>query len=75
MGILTFIQVRHRAENSLSIPMQKAVPAKMIAGRGLATVVPADMVSPAAGEKRRSIIVAAARTVLPPWPDFGIRQC
>jgi len=31
MGIFTFIQIRHRAENSLSKPMQKAVPAKMIA--------------------------------------------
>ena len=31
MGTFTFIQVRHRAENSLSKPMQKAVPAKMIA--------------------------------------------
>ena len=28
---LTFIQIRHRADNSLSVPTQKAAPAKMIA--------------------------------------------
>jgi hypothetical protein len=75
MENLTFIQIRHRADNSLSPPTQKADTAKMIAAPGLAVFVQADMVTPAAGEKTRSIIVAAVRTVSRPSPDLGTRQC
>lgn len=56
MEILTFIQFRHRADNSLSKPMQKAAAAKLIATPGLATVVQADMVTPASGEKTCSVL-------------------
>lgn len=57
MLTLTFIQGRHRADNSLSAPTQKAATAKMIAVAGLATVVEADMVSAVAGEKTRSVFI------------------
>jgi hypothetical protein len=57
METLTFIQIRHRADNSLSMPTPKAAPAKMIADARLATIVPTDMVARAAGEKCRSVFV------------------
>jgi len=57
METLTFIQVRHQADNRLSKPTQKAAAAKMIAVAGLATVVEADMVSTAAGGKTRSVFL------------------
>jgi hypothetical protein len=75
METLTFIQIRHRADNSLSPPTQKAKTAKMIAGPGLAVVVQADMVWFPAREKTRSIIIAAARTLSRPSPDLGTCQC
>lgn len=59
MEILTFIQFRHRADNSLSKPMQKAATTNLIATRGLATVVQADMVTPTSGEKTRSVVKVA----------------
>jgi glutathione S-transferase len=62
MEILTFIQFRHRADNSLSKPKQKAAAEKLIATPGLATVVHADMVTAASGEKPVQFnIVAAGR--------------
>jgi hypothetical protein len=73
MGTLTFIQVRHRADNSLSPPTQKAKTAKMISAPGLAVVVQADMVWRGAGEKSRSVIYIA--TGCYPSPDLGTPEC
>jgi hypothetical protein len=62
---LTFIQVRHRADNSLSVPTQKAAPGEMIAGARLATVVLPDMVATVADEKAVQFLLSGRNPSLP----------